>query len=209
MKKIYKSIKLIALLVACLAIPSLAGAQVVKNMYFNVDWQINSPFSQDFSDKTRGWGAHAEAGYYVIPNFSVGAFISYHTNNKYIDRQTLPVSSTSAITSDQQHSIFQLPFGAAFRYNVAPESQFQPYAGVQLGASYSEMSTYMNVMKVYDRNWGFYVSPEIGMTMYFTPQKQIGLHVAAYYNYATNKGEVLSYSIDGLNNWGIRLGLAF
>ena len=169
MKKIYKSIKLIALLVACLAIPSLAGAQVVKNMYFNVDWQINSPFSQDFSDKTSGWGAHAEAGYYVIPNFSVGAFISYHTNNKYIDRQTLPVSSTS----------------------------------------YSEMSTYMNVMKVYDRNWGFYVSPEIGMTMYFTPQKQIGLHVAAYYNYATNKGEVLSYSIDGLNNWGIRLGLAF
>lgn len=113
MKKIYKSIKLIALLVACLAIPSLAGAQVVKNMYFNVDWQINSPFSQDFSDKTSGWGAHAEAGYYVIPNFSVGAFISYHTNNKYIDRQTLPVSSTSAITSDQQHSIFQLPFGAA------------------------------------------------------------------------------------------------
>ena len=76
MKKIYKSIKLIALLVACLAIPSLAGAQVVKNMYFNVDWQINSPFSQDFSDKTSGWGAHAEAGYYVIPNFSVGAFIS-------------------------------------------------------------------------------------------------------------------------------------
>ena len=55
MKKIYKSIKLIALLVACLAIPSLAGAQVVKNMYFNVDWQINSPFSQDFSDKTSGW----------------------------------------------------------------------------------------------------------------------------------------------------------
>ena len=40
----------------------------------------------------------------------------------------------------------------------------------------------MNVMKVYDLNWGFYVSPEIGMTMYFTPQKQIGLHVAAYYN---------------------------
>ena len=88
----------------------------------------------------------AEAGYYVIPNFSVGAFISYHTNNKYIDRQTLPVSSTSAITSDQQHSIFQLPFGAAFRYNVAPESQFQPYAGVQLGASYSEMSTYMGLL---------------------------------------------------------------
>ena len=46
MKKIYKSIKLIALLVACLAIPSLVGAQVVKNMYFNVDWQIISQTRQ-------------------------------------------------------------------------------------------------------------------------------------------------------------------
>ncbi|KDS75590.1 outer membrane beta-barrel domain protein [Parabacteroides distasonis str. 3999B T(B) 6] len=181
----------------------------MKNAYFNVDWQINSPFGQDFSKKTSGWGAHAEGGYYVIPNFAIGAFISYHTNNEYVDRQTIPVNSTSVITSDQQHSIFQLPFGAAFRYNFAPEGQFQPYVGAQLGASYSEMSTYMNVLKVYDRNWGFYVAPEIGMTVYFTPQKQIGVHMAAYYNYATNKGDVLSYHIDGLNNWGIRLGLAF
>ena len=193
MKKINK---LIALLIVCMAMPALAGAQVLKNAYFNVDWQINSPFGQDFSKKTSGWGAHAEGGYYVIPNFAIGAFISYHTNNEYVDRQTIPVNSTSVITSDQQHSIFQLPFGAAFRYNFAPEGQFQPYVGAQLGASYSEMSTYMNVLKVYDRNWGFYVAPEIGMTVYFTPQKQIGVHMAAYYNYATNKGDVLSYHID-------------
>ena len=43
MKKINKSIKLIALLVVCMAMPTLAGAQVLKNAYFNVDWQINSP----------------------------------------------------------------------------------------------------------------------------------------------------------------------
>lgn len=209
MKKINKSIKLIALLVACLAMPSLAGAQIVNNMYFNIDWQVNAPFSQDFSDKASGWGAHGELGVYVVPNFSLGAFISYHTNNKYIDRQTIPVSSTSSITSDQQHSIFQLPFGAVGRYNFAPQGQFQPYLGVELGANYSEMSTYMNVLKVYDHNWGFFVSPEIGMTMYVTPMKQFGIHLAAYYSYATNKGDVLSYSIDGLNNWGIRLGVAF
>ena len=78
MKKINK---LIALLIVCMAMPALAGAQVLKNAYFNVDWQINSPFGQDFSKKTSGWGAHAEGGYYVIPNFAIGAFISYHTNN--------------------------------------------------------------------------------------------------------------------------------
>ena len=82
MKKINK---LIALLIVCMAMPALAGAQVLKNAYFNVDWQINSPFGQDFSKKTSGWGAHAEGGYYVIPNFAIGAFISYHTNNEYVD----------------------------------------------------------------------------------------------------------------------------
>lgn len=87
MKKINK---LIALLIVCMAMPALAGAQVLKNAYFNVDWQINSPFGQDFSKKTSGWGAHAEGGYYVIPNFAIGAFISYHTNNEYVDRQTIP-----------------------------------------------------------------------------------------------------------------------
>ena len=56
MKKINK---LIALLIVCMAMPALAGAQVLKNAYFNVDWQINSPFGQDFSKKTSGWGAHA------------------------------------------------------------------------------------------------------------------------------------------------------
>ena len=125
MKKINKSIKLIALLVVCMAMPTLAGAQVLKNAYFNVDWQINSPFGQDFSKKTSGWGAHAEGGYYVIPNFAIGAFISYHTNNEYVDRQTIPVNSTSVITSDQQHSIFQLPFGELYFLPVVMLILFQ------------------------------------------------------------------------------------
>ncbi len=209
MKKINKSLKLIALLIACLAMPSLVGAQVVQNMYFNADWQVNSPFSHDFANKTSGWGAHFEGGYYMVPNFSLGLFLSYHTNNKYIDRQTLPVSGTSDITSDQQHSIFQLPFGAVLRYTFNRTGLFEPYAAVELGASYSEMSTYMNVLKVYDRNWGFLVGPEVGMNIFFTPERRFGVHVSAYYNYATNKGEVLTYHVKGLNNWGIRLGLAF
>lgn len=209
MKKINKSIKLLALLIACLAIPSMASAQLVKSMYYNIDWQINTPFGNSFADKTSGWGAHAEAGYYVVPKFSVGAFISYHTNNKYIDRQTIMVDETSAITSDQQHSLFQLPFGAAFRYTFTREGLFEPYVGAKLGANYSEMSSYMNVLKLYDRNWGFYVAPELGMSIYFTPEKKFGVHVAAYYNHATNKGNVLNYSIDGIDDWGIRLGVAF
>lgn len=59
-----------------------------------------------------------EGGYYVLPDLSIGAFINYHTNNEYISRQTLPISNSAALTTDQQHSVFQLPFGFARRYSA-------------------------------------------------------------------------------------------
>ena len=205
MKKINK---LIALLIVCMAMPALAGAQVLKNAYFNVDWQINSPFGQDFSKKTSGWGAHAEGGYYVIPNFAIGAFISYHTNNEYVDRQTIPVNSTSVITSDQQHSIFQLPFGMAARYQFNRGGAWQPYAGVKLGTEYAKVRSNYNIFESRNENWGFYVSPEVGLNVYpwaYGP----GLHLALYYSYSTNKADnVLTYNVDKLNNFGFRIGLS-
>lgn len=210
MKTITKiSIKLTAILLLFLAIPKEGNAQVFKNSYFNADWQINIPVSNSFADKASGWGANFEGGYYVSPNIAVGLFIAYSTNNEHIGRQTIDVTNTSTITGDQQHSVFQLPFGAAVRYSFARESQFEPYAAVKLGANYSEMSTYMNIFKLYDRNWGFYASPEVGINMFLTPEKKFGFHVAAYYSYGSNKGKVLIYDIDRLNNFGVRLGVTF
>ena len=36
-----------------------------------------------------------------------------------------------------------------------------------------------------------------------------GLHFAAYYSYGTNKGDLFTYSVDGMNNLGLRIGIAF
>lgn len=207
MKTINKSIKTIALLLACFAIPSLADAQVLKNTFFNIDWQVNSPVGNGFADKISGWGANFEGGYFVTDNFGIGAFISYHTNNKYIGRETLHLSSTSSVTSDQQHSIFQLPFGAVARYSFNRDGVLEPYVAAKLGAVYSETSSYMNFLKIYDDSWGFFISPEIGLNIFVT--SNFGFHIAAYYSYATNHSSVLTYSMDGINNLGFRVGIAF
>ncbi|MCD7900802.1 MAG: outer membrane beta-barrel protein [Bacteroides sp.] len=211
MKKKYIHVKLMVILIMCLAMSSQGGAQTIPNGYVNVDWQLNSPLSNDFVNKMSGWGLHAEAGYYVWPTFSVGGFVSFHTNNKFVDRTTIQISETSAINTDQQHSIFQVPFGATMRYVFNRErwSYFEPYIGSKIGAAYSEVSSYMNIFKAYERKWGFYISPEVGVTVFATPMKTFGIHVAAYYSLSTNKSHVVGYSVDGLNNWGFRLGIAF
>ena len=54
----------------------------------------------------------------------------------------------------------------------------------------------------------FYASPEVGINVFpwvYGP----GLHFALYYSYGTNKADVLHYSVDGLSNFGFRLGVSF
>ena len=200
-------LKLIALLAICLLIPAMGSAQE-KIYYANGDWQFNVPIHNGFEKKASGWGMNFEGGYYVTHNIGVGLFLAYSTNHKYIPTETFTTGS-SALTTNQQHSLFQLPFGVGVRYRVANEGMFEPYIGLKLGANYAQMSSYFSTYKVYDRNWGFYMSPEVGTNIWFTPNKTIGLNVAMYYSFATNKGTVMASDINNLNNFGFRVGLAF
>lgn len=196
-----------ALLFTLLSIPSSGKAQISLDSYFNVDWQFNVPVSNKFSNKASGWGMNFEGGYYVHRNIAIGAFISFHTNNEYISRRTLKLTNTLSLNTDQQHQMFTLPFGALIRYRFI-ESDFQPYIGMKLGACYSEFNNYYYIFMSGQDRWGFYMSPEAGFN-YYPWANSIGFHLAIYYNYATNKHNVMTYSQNGLNNFGFRLGLAF
>jgi hypothetical protein len=84
---------------------------------------------------------------------------------------------------------------------------FQPYAEAKLGAEYSTQSTYMSTFISRDSNWGFYVSPEVGVTVYPFFKDDFGFQFAVYYSYSTN--ESAKYSMSGINNIGFKLGIAF
>lgn len=201
-----------ALLTAiCVLTISTGNAQFVKSGYFNADWQVNIPLNNGFADKTSGWGMNFEGGYY-LPNsdFAIGLFLNYHTNNEYIPMQTIALSDVSAITTDQQHSLFQLPFGASARYRLAYQpGVFDPYISMKLGAQYARTSSFYSVFETYNDSWGFYLSPEIGTVIYPTASHNFGFHLAAYFSYATNKSDLLIYSLSGPSNFGLRVGIAF
>ena len=204
-----KLIGLAAVAAASLALPSTGHAQILENGYFNADWQFNVPLGNDFADKASGWGMNFEGGYYFWNNIGIGAFLSYHTNNEYIPRRTFPIGETAALTTDQQHSLFQLPFGATGRYRFMEGHLVEPYVAVKLGANYARISSDFYVLQAYENTWGFYVSPELGMNIFPFNHSGVGFHAAIYYSYATNQGSVLRYPVDGLDNFGFRIGIAF
>lgn len=205
--KRYTFLKVMALVAVAIAFAMPAKAQLSDNGYANVDWQFNVPLSNGFADKASGWGMNYEGGYFVTPNLGLGLFMSYSSNHEYVSRGTFPVGE-GQVTTDQQHTLFQLPFGAAARYQFNRGGAAQPYFGVKLGANYAKARSNYNLFETRDKTWGFYVSPEIGLNVYpwaYGP----GLHLAVYYSYASNKANVLTYSVDGMNNFGFRVGLAF
>lgn len=193
-------------LIGALSLP--AQAQMSDNGYANVDWQYNFPTGNHFTNHSSGWGVNAEGGYYLDNHWGIGLFMNWHSNHEYVPRAPLALSPTESLTTDQQHTTFRLPFGVAGRYAWNRGGSFQPYVALKVGAQYAKLTSDFNLFESRDKTWGFYVSPEIGLQIYpwaYGP----GLHVAAYYDYGTNQGNVLTYHIKGMNNIGLRIGIAF
>lgn len=183
-----------------------ANAQMGKRYYVDGGWQFNGTIANDFVQTAQGYGAYVEGGYYVTPLIAVGGFASFGTNNKYIPKQTYQLSDGAAVTTDLDRSIYQVPFGATMRYRFL-RSMFQPYIEAKMGAEYSSQNTYMSTFVNKHDNWGFYISPEIGLTFFPFQRTDFGFQIAAYYSYATNRNKALD--LTGLNNLGFKLGIAF
>ena len=183
-----------------------ADAQMSKRYYVNGGWQFNGTVANEFVENGQGYGAYAEGGYYLTPMLALGGFASFNTNIAYVPRTTYTFSDQSALTTDLNRSIYQVPFGATLRCRFL-RSMFQPYIEAKIGAEYATQNTYMSTFVSRNDNWGFYVSPEVGMTFFPFPKTDFGFQIAAYYSYATNQNK--SLDINGLNNVGFKLGIAF
>ena len=204
LKKYTVRLAVAAALFAGISLP--AKSQVSLDAYYNVDWQLNIPLN-NYADKVSGWGMNFDAGWYLTPDIAIGTFLNYHTNSKYIDRAVVNLSDETAVFTDQQRSLYQLPFGVTALYRII-ESDWQPYVALKLGAEYANMSSYYYIYKSSEDSWGFYMSPEVGVRWY-PWDNGMGLHAAAYYSFSTNNGSVMGSDMETPGNFGFRLGLAF
>ena len=184
----------------------IANAQMGKRYYVNAGWQFNGIPGNGFVSSAQGDGAYMEMGCYLTPMLAIGGFASFNTNNEYYPKQTYNFNDKSALTTDLNRSVYQVPFGSTVRVRFMRDI-FQPYFEARIGSEYSTQSTYMSTFVSRDSNWGFYISPEIGMTVYPFQKDDFGFQIAAYYSYSTNKSS--SYNLNGLNNLGFKLGIAF
>ena len=201
-----KFIYILATAAAMVLFAGTADAQMGKREYINIGWQFNGTVGNSFVETASGYGAYIEGGYYITPMFAVGGFASFNTNNDYIPKQTYTFKDQSALTTDVDRSIYQVPFGLTMRTRFM-RGELQPYLGTKIGAEFSTQSTYMSTFVNRHDNWGFYMSPEVGLTYFPFDKTDVGFQFAVYYSFCTNRNE--TYDIKGINNLGFKLGIAF
>ena len=201
-----KMIYILAATVTMLLAATEADAQMGKRLYVNGGWQFNGTVNNSVASSAQGYGAYMEGGYFVTPMIAVGGFASFNSNDEYFGKQTYMFEDNSALTTDIDRSLYQVPFGATLRCRFM-RTQFQPYVEAKVGTEYASQSTYMSTFVSRHDNWGFYVSPEIGFNWFPFQSTDFGFQLAAYYSYATNRNK--AYGMDGINNLGFKLGIAF
>ena len=196
----------LAVLTAVLLATTQANAQMGKPYYINGGWQFNGTVANNVAESAQGYGAYMEGGYYVTPMIAVGGFASFNSNDQYYGKQTFYFDDHSALTTDLTRSLYQVPFGATLRCRFL-WTALQPYIEAKIGTEYAQQSTYMSTYVSRHDNWGFYVSPEIGLSWFPFSQTDFGFQLAVYYSYATNSNK--AYNLNGINNLGFKLGVAF
>jgi len=201
-----KFIYILSAAAALMLFAGTANAQMGKREYINAGWQFNGTVGNSFVETASGYGAYIEGGYYITPMFAVGGFASFNTNNDYIPKQTYTFKDQSALTTDVDRSIYQVPFGLTMRTRFL-RGELQPYLGTKIGAEFSTQSTYMSTFVNRHDNWGFYMSPEVGLTYFPFEKTDVGFQFAVYYSFCTNKNS--SYDLKGIKNLGFKLGVAF
>ena len=199
-------IYIMALTLAALLTAVQANAQMGKRYYINGGWQFNGILANNVAESAQGYGAYMEGGYYLTPMIAIGGFSSFNSNDQYYGTQTYTFDDHSALTTDLTRVLYQVPFGSTIRCRFM-RTQFQPYLQAKIGTEYSEQSTYMSTFVSQTDNWGFYVSPEIGFTWFPFDATDFGFQLAVYYSYATNQNK--SLNMNGINNLGFKLGVAF
>ena len=196
----------LAVMTAVLLATTQANAQMGKPYYINGGWQFNGTVANNVAESAQGYGAYMEGGYYVTPMIAVGGFASFNSNDQYYGKQTFYFDDHSALTTDLTRSLYQVPFGATLRCRFL-WTELQPYIEAKIGTEYAQQSTYMSTYVSRHDNWGFYVSPEIGLSWFPFSQTDFGFQLAVYYSYATNSNT--AYNLNGINNLGFKLGVAF
>jgi hypothetical protein len=207
--------KLILLSAIILSCAGLANAQSysyggndMKQIY-SINYQMNVPMgsSKDFVSKASFEGVNINWAYFVTENIAVGLDLSYNNYHESIGQKIYRPNENMAINAAQYRYTQAFPIKAQVKYFFSQNRYIKGYAGLGLGALSAGQHIVVQDLGDWDNNWGFLVSPEVGMLIPFGADSPFGANVTAGYNFSTNKSTFGSIDINNRQSLYFNVGL--
>jgi opacity protein-like surface antigen len=167
-------------------------------------WGGNVPINNDFTNKTSWNGFKLEYRKMIKPDLSVGFEMSWNGFEQYRPTKTYQLRN-GAVTTDFYSYMYTVPVALNAHHYFHFNDMVTPFAGLALGATYSEEKLYYNIYGSNYYNWGFLISPELGAIVKFEEGSGFGIIVGVNYNYSTNKQSQVN--LNGIQNFGFQVGI--
>ncbi len=207
--------KLILLSAIILSCAGLANAQSysyggndMKQIY-SVNYQMNVPLgsSKNFVSNASFEGVNINWAYFVTREIAVGVDFSYNNYHEKIGQKIYRPNENMAVNAAQFRYTQAFPLKAQVKYFFSQDSYIKGYAGLGLGALSAGQHIVVQDLGEWNNNWGFLVSPEVGMLIPFGADSPFGANITAGYNFSTNKSTFGNIDIKDRQSLYFNVGL--
>jgi hypothetical protein len=212
MKKAVTILMLLVLTWGVIQAQENSAAGYKPHSYYTFSW--NNTFTLGDFNKwvSRPSPAGFDIGgrYFIMKGLTAGFNVSWQRVSKDYDAQTYTIPDKGlAITAENYRFTWMVPFQAVIAYHFIPDKIISPYIGLGIGGDYMEHHLLIQEYDIYEDNWDFSLTPEVGALVKFGPYGQWGALVAFNYKWTTNKIEIYETKYSDLSMMNLRIGLAF
>lgn len=206
MKKIYL-ITIPALLLSLgLKAQEKAPAGFSPSSLYGLSWSISVPLGSfsTFISNVSPAGGNFTGRYFLKKGLAVGFEFGWNNYYEKHPRETYYDDDGLAITAIHYTYAFVIPWEAGVYYYFMPSATADPYVGLSLGGDYMEEHILVQEYDIYNTQWGFTMSPEVGVLIKFGRFSHWGATASARYWFNTN-----SFNFAGYDPFSIMQGLNF
>ena len=204
--------RILFILAISLCCAGAARAQYYGNgirQIYSLNWQQSIPVgnSRDFTSKMSFEGINVNWAYFVTDNIAVGLDLTYNNYHEKVGQKIYRPNANTAVNAAQDRYTQAFPIKVQGKYFSNLPGDVMVYSGLGIGALSAGQHIVIQDIDVWDNNWGFLLSPEVGMLIPLGIDSNWGANITAGYNWSTNKSDVGKIKIVNRQSIDFNIGL--
>ena len=205
MKKTYIAIVAALLLAVTVHAQEQAASGYSPTSLYTLSWSLSVPLGSfnNFINNVSPAGGNFAGRYLLKKGFAVGFEFGWNNYYKKYPRNTYYGPDGLAITGIHYTYALLVPWKVGAYYYFLPSGIADPYVGLSLGGDYMEEHIMIQEYDIYNTQWGFTMSPEVGVLIKFGKYSHWGANISAQYWFNTNSYNFTDYktfsTMQGLN----------